>query len=107
MRKASLLLLAAACARAGWWVDEPVRLVQTNLRQTDAALDPARLVRQVAEFPANTLLFGMGGIVAYYPTKAPFHYPSPHLPAGRDLFGDVLREAHARGIRVIGRFDLS
>ena len=29
------------------------------------------------------------------------------LPPGRDLFGDVLRLAHARGIRVVGRFDLS
>ena len=37
----------------------------------------------------------------------PFHYPSAHLPAGRDLFGEVVREAHARRIRVIGRFDLS
>ena len=49
----------------------------------------------------------MGGIVAQYPTRVPFHYPSAFLPPGRDLFGDVLREAHARRIRVIGRFDLS
>jgi hypothetical protein len=88
-------------------MDEPVRLVQTNLRETDAGLDPARLVAQVAEFPANALLFNCGGIVAFYPTRVPFHYPSPHLPPGLDLFGDVLREAHRRGIRVIGRFDLS
>ena len=33
--------------------------------------------------------------------------PSPHLPPERDLFGDVLKEAHARGMRVVGRFDLS
>ena len=57
--------------------------------------------------PANTLLFNMGGIVAQYPTRVGFHYPSPHLPPGHDLFGDVLRAAHARGIRVIGRIDLS
>ena len=36
-----------------------------------------------------------------------FHYPSPDLPPGRDMFGDVLREAHARKIRVVGRYDLS
>lgn len=94
-------------AQPRWWMDEPVRLIQTNLRETDAALDPARLAQQVAEFPANTLLFGMGGIVAYYPSRVEFHYPSPHLPPGRDLFGETLREAHARGIRIIGRFDLS
>ena len=98
---------ASAEAPARWWMDEPVRLVQTNVRETDSTLDARRLVQQVAEFPANTLLFNMGGIVAQYPTRVPFHYASPYLPPGRDLFGDVLREAHARGIRVVGRFDLS
>jgi len=88
-------------------MDEPIRLVQTNLRETDATLDPKRHVQQVADFGANALLFNVGGIVAFYPTRVDFHYPSPHLPAGRDLFGEVLREAHDRGIRVIGRFDLS
>src|SRR5574341_1398501 len=49
----------------------------------------------------------MGGIVAHYPTRVEFHYASPYLPAGRDTFGEVLKLAHARGIWVIGRFDLS
>ncbi len=97
----------ATAAEPRWWMDEPVRLLQTNLRETDSTLDAKRLVRQVTEFPANTLLFNMGGIVAQYPTRAEFHYASPHLPPGHDLFGDVLQEAHARGLRVIGRFDLS
>jgi hypothetical protein len=88
-------------------MDEPIRLVQTNLRETDTALEPKRLVQQLADFPANVLLFGMGGIVAHYPTKLNSHYRSPHLPPGRDTFGEVLKEAHARGIRVIGRFDFS
>jgi uncharacterized lipoprotein YddW (UPF0748 family) len=29
------------------------------------------------------------------------------MPKGQDTFGDVLRLAHARGLRVIGRFDFS
>lgn len=107
----ALFLAAVApdlvAAESRWWMDEPVRLIQTNLRETDSTLDPQRLVRQVAEFPANTLLFNLGGIVAQYPTRVEFHYASPHLPPGRDLFGDVLQEAHARGMRVVGRFDLS
>lgn len=90
-----------------WWMKEPIRLLQTNLRETDSTLDVAHLIAQVAAFPANALLFNMGGIVAQYPTRAPFHYASPHLPPGRDLFGDVLAAAHDRRIRVIGRFDFS
>jgi hypothetical protein len=102
-----ILLAASATAQQGWWVTDPVRLIQTNLRETDARLDPKRLGEQLSDFRANALLMGMGGIVAYYPAKVAFHYPSPYIPAGRDPFGEVLKEARARGIRVIGRFDLS
>jgi hypothetical protein len=101
------ILVSQGAAQEGWWMREPIRWVQTNLRQTDAGLDAGRLVQQLGDMRANVLLFGMGGIVAYYPTTTPFHYASPSLPAGRDLFGDVVREAHAHGIRVVGRYDLS
>lgn len=97
----------AATATDRWWKREPIRFLQTNLSETDSTLDPKALIREVADFGANTFLMNMGGIVAQYPTKVPFHYPSTFLPNGRDLFGDVVREAHARKIRVIGRFDLS
>ena len=50
---------------------------------------------------------GMRGIAAYYPTTTEFHYASPQLPPGHDMFGDVVREAHRRKIRVVGRYDLS
>lgn len=103
-----LLLAAGLCAaQPRWWMDEPVRLLQTNLRQTDAGLNAAKTAQFAAKMRANALLFGMGGIVAYYPTRAAFHYPSPHLPPGGDLFGEMLAEAHRLNIRVIGRFDLS
>ncbi|MBI4382227.1 MAG: beta-galactosidase, partial [candidate division NC10 bacterium] len=112
MKSFSLLLLGLLLAPAlrgqeRWWMDEPIRLIQTNLRETDSTLDVQRLAQQLSEYRANVLLFNMGGIVAQYPTEVEFHYPSPHLPEGRDLFGEMLKEAHARGIRVIGRFDLS
>ena len=98
---------AAAAKTPGWWMTEPIRLVQTNLRETDTALDPGRLVSQLIDFRANCLLIGMGGIVAHYPTKVEHHVVSPHLPPGRDMFGEVLELAHKNRIRVIGRFDFS
>ena len=104
---AFIALTVTLSAQDSWWMREPIRWVQTNLRQTDAALDAHRLVGQLSDMRANVLLIGMGGIAAYYPTHVPFHYPSPDLSAGRDMFGDVLKEAHTRGIRVVGRFDFS
>jgi hypothetical protein len=110
----ALVALAAASTAGGaetsprrWWLDEPVRFFQTNLAETNSTLDAKRLVAQVADFPANVLLFNMGGIVAQYPTRVPFHYASTFLPPGRDLFGEIIQEAHARRMRVVGRFDLS
>jgi len=49
---------------------EPFRLVQTNLHETDTALDPMRLDQQFADFPAKVVLFGVGGIAAHFPTSA-------------------------------------
>ena len=86
MRKPALLMLSvvisSASAQEGWWIREPIRWVQTNLRQTDAGLDAARLAEQLADMHANVLLMGMGGIVAYYPTDVEFHYPSPAFRPG-------------------------
>ena len=67
---AVFLSLSTVCAgQQGWWMREPIRWVQTNLRQTDAALDPQRFVGQIADFDANVLLMAMGGIASFYPTK--------------------------------------
>lgn len=108
-RLLSITLAASALGFSGegWWMKEPVRWVQTNLRQTDAKLDPDRLATQLADMRANVLLMGMGGIAAFYPTQVPFHYASPDLPPGTDLFGNVLNKLHERHIRVVGRYDFS
>jgi hypothetical protein len=56
-----LTLTASAQERAQWWMDEPIRFLQTNLRERDSAVDPKRLVEQVAEYGANVFLCNMGG----------------------------------------------
>ena len=104
---AILLLTFALPAQQGWWMREPLRWVQTNLREVDSASDPVMLVQEAVRFRANVLHINLGGIVATYPTQIPFHYPSRSLPPGRDFFGEALNEAKRRGIRVVGRFDLS
>lgn len=91
----------------GWWLTEPISLLQTNLRETDSGLDAEALINGVKNFPANTLLFSFGGITAHYPTQVDYHYPSKYLPQGRDLAKEVLELAHRSNIRVIARFDFS
>lgn len=88
-----------------WWQERPMRLVQTNLRETDVTIDPERYVDSLLEFSANVVLFNTGGIVANYPTELPFHYRNPLLRG--DFLGEVLERAHDAGIRLIARFDFS
>ncbi len=105
VRSLLFLLALPLAAQSGWWTSQPVRWLQTNLREPDAAVDPRKLVDDAARFHANVLHINVGGIVAFYPTEVPFHHRSPALRG--DLIGDVVRLAHARGIKVVGRFDLS
>jgi hypothetical protein len=104
-----LLFFAGAglfAQQPGWWMTEPLRWVQTNVREVDAGLDADKLVAEAARMRANVLHFNMGGIAATYPTKIQFHLQGRQLK-GRDLFGEILEKAHARRIRVVGRFDFS
>ncbi|MFH0758611.1 MAG: family 10 glycosylhydrolase [Bacteroidota bacterium] len=94
-------------SQENWWMEEPIRLVQTNLRETDSDLDAAALAQQIEDFPANTVLFGMGGIRAHYQTDLEDHIKSETLPADRDLVAEMIREVHKRNMRFIGRFDFS
>jgi hypothetical protein len=52
------------------------------------------------------VIVNAGGIVAYYPSKVPFHRLAEHL-GGRDLFGDLCRAAHEDGLAVFARMDSS
>src|SRR4051812_38666020 len=50
------------------------------------------------------VIVNAGGIVAYYPTKIPFHKQAEYLK-GIDLFGDLCRAAHEDGLVVFARMD--
>lgn len=100
-------MVRAEDAAEPWWRSEPVRFFQTNLPENFSTRDPVHIVDSVADFGGNVLLCNLGGIAAQYPTEVPLHYRSRWLPEGGDLFGGVIQRAHERGIRVIGRFDLS
>ena len=88
-----------------WWNREPYRLVQTNLREIDATMDVDAYVQSMVDANANIVLINMGGIVANYPTQLPYHFRNPFMKG--DLVDDLIKGLHAKGIRVIGRFDFS
>jgi len=88
-----------------WWKQKPMRMIQTNLREIDAGLDVDEYIQKLKEFSADVVLFNVGGIVANYPTKLPFHYRNPYLNG--DLVGKVLNRVKQEGIRFIARFDFS
>lgn len=90
---------------ASWWNRAPFRLVQTNLREVDATMDVDAYVQSMVDASANTVLINVGGIVANYPTKLPYHYRNTFMKG--DLVGDLISGLHAKGIKVIGRFDFS
>jgi len=97
----------ATSAAPGWWMTEPIRWLQTNLRQSDAGLNPSQFINDVANFNANVLMMSAGGITALFPSSVEYEYVSPDMPKNQDTFGEVLREAHARNIRVVSRWDFS
>ena len=90
-----------------WW-KQPLRVLQTNLQVKDTPLmDPEKIARETEELAANTLVVNVGGIYAWYPSTVKFHHVNEYLPKTGDLLRDILRHCHARGIRVIARFDFS
>lgn len=88
-----------------WWQEKPMRLIQTNLREIDLPFDPGEYARLIADMGANVVLFNLGGIVANYPTRLPYHYRNPRLD--KDMVEELINQVHALDIRLIGRFDFS
>jgi hypothetical protein len=89
-----------------WWKANNLRLIQVNLPAYEAAtLNPDSLVKDLLDHSANTLIINAGGIMAFYPSKLPFHYINPYMQ--KNMLGDVVAKCHANGIQVIVRFDFS
>ncbi|MEC3853150.1 alpha-amylase family protein [Paenarthrobacter ureafaciens] len=91
-----------------WW-RRPFRMLQTNLRETDAGMDVEQVLDDIQRHGADAWLLNGGGILSFYPTDLEFQTRNPHLadrPSG-DFVGDALSAAHARGMRVLARMDFS
>ncbi|MBI3973887.1 MAG: hypothetical protein HY332_21630 [Chloroflexi bacterium] len=91
-----------------WW-QEPFRVVQTNIREPDAAMDVQAVGQDILDFGANAWLLNTAGIVSFYPTQLEYQYSTPYLqerPSG-DLIGDARAWSRAHGVRLLSRLDMS
>ena len=52
-----------------WWLQKPMRMIQTNLREIDATLDVDTYIQSLKEFSADVVLFNVGGIYYVWYTK--------------------------------------
>jgi hypothetical protein len=87
------------------WYATMRRCGQTNFNERDPIeLNIAWWVEYWMSLKLDALLLSAGGIMAFYPTKIPFHHRSQFLDS-HDLFGDYAKAAKAKGIRVVARLD--
>jgi len=87
------------------WYETMRRCGQTNFNERDPELlDIAWWIDYWTGLKLDALLLSAGGIMAFYPTKIPYHHKSAYL-GSRDLFGDFAKAAKQRGIRVVARLD--
>jgi hypothetical protein len=89
-----------------WFQREPVRVVQFLLRKVDAATeDPEWLAETAGAWQASAMLINAAGFSAWYPTELAYQRGNASLRD--DFLGAALQRAHALGVAVIGRIDVS
>ena len=85
------------------WQQRIRRVGQTNMTEHDPAV---MNIEQWADFwhaaGADMVFVSVTGILAYYPSKVPFHKHGKYLH-GRDFFGECTTAAKKRGMRVVAR----
>lgn len=91
-----------------WWWHQPLRIIQPNMQVKDTArIDPERLAKQLKEMCANTVVFNVGGIYAWYRSEVPFHHVNEFLPDQGDLLQEMIECFHREGLRFVARYDFS
>lgn len=85
------------------WHQKIRRVGQVNMTEHDpAVLDVEEWADYWTSLEADVVLVSITGILAFYPSKVPFHKPGKFLN-GRDFAGECIAAAKKRNIRVIAR----
>ncbi len=92
--------------RDNTWLHRRNRAFHVTIRDVDCRdFDVPRFIADLKAMHVTFFSFFVGGYVTTYPTALEYQRVSPHLN-GRDLTGDIVREAHAADIKVLGMIDL-
>lgn len=95
----------AAAQDAVPWYRRATRWGQTNITEIDPGrYDLAWWRGHWKKTRVQGIIVNAGGIVAYYPSRVPWHKQAQYL-GGRDLFGEICRAAHEQGLAVMARMD--
>jgi Hypothetical glycosyl hydrolase 6/Beta-galactosidase trimerisation domain len=87
------------------WYAVMQRAGQINFNEQDPLTMQAKpWMDYWAGLKINVIMLNGGGIMAFYPTKVPYHHRSEYL-GSRDLFGEMAEAARKRGMRVVARMD--
>lgn len=88
-----------------YWYQKQLRMVQTVLRETDIVNYNAKAVVEYMEKSnANCIIINAGGIVDFFHSGLDGANLNPFM-TNEDILGDLVREAHAKEIKVICRID--
>src|SRR5689334_5076371 len=100
---ASLATSLFAAENDAPWQRRIRRVGQTNMTEHDpAVLDVEQWADYWASLKVDAVLVSVTGILAFYPTKVPFHRKGKFL-GDRDFYGECCAAAKKRGLRVIAR----
>lgn len=92
-------------APSALWYLQPLRILQTVLRETDAKnYDAAAVVGYMEKAGCNTLVVNAGGIVDFFQNPLPAANVNPFMQ-GRDILKEITTACKEAGFRVIGRVD--
>ena len=85
------------------WQKRVRRVGQTNMTEHDpAVMDIEAWADYWHSAKADIVFVSVTGILAYYPSKVPFHRHGKYLN-GRDFFGECAAAARKRSMRVVAR----
>src|SRR3954453_22047404 len=88
------------------WFDRPMRWAQLNSTEDDAAeMDIPFWMDYFKRIHADALCITAGGVVAFYPTKVPYHRPSRWLSRRPGYLQEVIDGCEKLGMVVVARTD--